>query len=228
MKYYFLIGTELPQQKKVNLSCCCHPVSESHRVIWKLAVGTQSAESLKTSRQGKGLPSGNHRKAVGSLPWLHSTLREHRETLPRRGKQMLFKLWQWHSGDQEGTSTFKELSMENAFPCSHTVLQVSPGKLLSWELTGGSSAGWGGSKGTAPSGLPNPGPKLSSGQASSSLMWFVTSQRKCNTDVCRAACKSCFSEIQRTKLVINHRSVNYLDLISPFWLETVKTQHKAV
>lgn len=30
--------------------------------------------------------------------------------------------------------------MENAFPCSHTALQVSPGKLLSCELTGGSSA----------------------------------------------------------------------------------------
>lgn len=81
----------------------------------------------------------------------------------------------------------------------------------------------------APSGLPNPGPKLSSGQASFSLMWFVTSQRKCNTDVCRAACKSCFSENQRIKLVINHRRVNHLDLICPFWLETVceDTQHKA-
>lgn len=62
--------------------------------------------------------------------------------------------------------------------------------------------------------------RLSSGQASSSLMWFVTSERKCDTDVCRAACKS-LSEIQRIKLVINHRRVNYLDLVCPFWLDSV-------
>lgn len=54
-------------------------------------------------------------------------------------------------------STFKELSMQNAFPCSHTALQVNPGKLLSWELTGGSSAGWGKCRG--PIRAPQPRPK---------------------------------------------------------------------
>lgn len=161
---------ELSQQKKRSLSIYCHPVSRYYRVIWKSVVSTQSTEGLKASMQGEGLTSGNHTKTVGSLLRLipHAEVAQGgfpRSNLPAMGSR--FKLWQWHWGGHEGTSTFKVLGMENALPCSHTALQVYPKKpcepWANWrqQRCGNTVERYGTVLGL-PSGLPSSGPKLRS------------------------------------------------------------------
>lgn len=184
--------------RKSFLSFNCYPVSRYYRVTWKSAVSRVSGRS-ETHRGGTG--------------WLLK---------PDLGQKRSRCYLTCGSDTEEAIKALQLLkasAWKMPFPALPQHCRYSRASSVSHERCGGSDAvlaWWGGTGQYLPSHQGSPAP------ASPGLTWFVTGWRKRNTDACRVACKSCFSEIQTIKLATNHRGMNRLDLFCTFWLEPEK------